>query len=232
MFLCRIIVLLLICFVKLSANEIIYDSSYIQARTIPSDVIGKYTNDDTFSYETEPKIIKPDNSLWYYLRQKVAEFLENLGLSSVGDWLLYILAASAIIAIIVSFMKTGFFGVIAGRNAHILSFEEEKENIHELDFPTLIARALESKEYRYAVRLQYLQLLKNLTLKGIIIWKPEKTNREYLRELSNKPAYASFLKINRIFEYVWYGEIVIDKEGYTSVVNQIEQCNRIVEKGV
>lgn len=229
MFLCRIIVFFLICFVKLSAKEVIYDSSYIQSRTIPSDIIEKYTNDDTFSYESEPSLVKADNSLWYYLRQKVAEFLENLGLSSLWDWLLYILAASAIIAIIVSFMKTGFFGVITGKNAQILSFEEEKENIHELDFPALITRALENKEYRYAVRLQYLQLLKNLTLRGIIIWKPEKTNREYLRELYNKPVYASFLRINRMFEYVWYGEIVIDKEGYSSVVNQIEQCNKIIE---
>lgn len=232
MFWLRIIIFSILCVVKLSAAEVMYDSSYIQSRTVSTDIIEKYTNDKSFSYETEPMIVKPDNSFWYYIRQKVAEFFENMGLSSIWDWLLYILAASAIIAIIVSFMKTGFFGVMAGKNAHILSYTEEKENIHEIDFPSLIAHALENNEYRYAVRLQYLQLLKNLTLKGIIIWKPEKTNREYLRELYNKPVYNSFLRINRIFEYVWYGETLIDKEGYSSVVNQIEQCNRIAEKGL
>jgi len=231
MFLCRIIVFFLICFVKLSAKEVIYDTSYIQTKTIPSDIIEKYTNDNSFNYETEPKVVNPDNSLWHYLLQKVDQFLDNLGLNSLWDWIVYAIAASAVIAIVLSFMKTGFFGVIKGKGANVLAFAEDKEDIHELDFPSLIERALENKEYRYAVRLQYLQLLKNLTLKGIIIWKPGKTNREYLRELYNKPVYASFLRINRIFEYVWYGEIVIDKEGYSSVVNQIEQCNKIVEKG-
>ena len=64
-----------------------------------------------------------------------------------------------------------------------LAYDTAAENIHEVDFATRLAEAEAAGNCRLAVRLGYLQLLKQLTDRGLIHWQPDKTNHAYLAEL-------------------------------------------------
>ena len=68
-----------------------------------------------------------------------------------------------------------------------------------------IRQALAEKNYALAVRLYYLAILKELSLTNQIKWKKDKTNREYLREMSGKKLASPFRETTLIFERVWYG---------------------------
>nr|WP_262905325.1 DUF4129 domain-containing protein [Hymenobacter nitidus] len=85
-------------------------------------------------------------------------------------------------------------------------YDTAAEDIHSLDFNTLLAQAEAAGNYRLAVRLGYLAVLKQLTDHGLIRWQPEKTNHDYLRELTAGSLRPAFQEITRQFEYVWYGE--------------------------
>jgi hypothetical protein len=87
-----------------------------------------------------------------------------------------------------------------------LPYDATTEDIHALNFDAALAEAESAGNYRLAVRLGYLQVLKQLTDLGLIRWQPDKTNHDYLYELPTGPLATAFRQVTQQFEYVWYGE--------------------------
>lgn len=100
-----------------------------------------------------------------------------------------------------------------------LAYETGQENIHELNFADALAQAETTGNLRLAVRLGYLQLLKQLTDRDFITWQPDKTNQTYLHELaaSRPTARPAFAELTRQFEYTWYGELPVPAALYQQV---------------
>jgi hypothetical protein len=89
---------------------------------------------------------------------------------------------------------------------NVYSLEEIEHNLKEADIDSHLKNAITSGEYKLALRLYYLNLLKILTLKDAIIWKREKTNGAYLNELYGSPVYNDFLNCTEIYEFFWFNE--------------------------
>lgn len=111
-----------------------------------------------------------------------------------------------------------------------VNLKDIEENIHESDLEAFIGKALAEQKYALAVRLYYLLLLKELSAAGLIRWKRDKTNRQYLNELRKTPLAPDFLKATRIFELAWYSKYEIDEEHFKriepefkSIVEQVRQ---------
>ena len=85
-------------------------------------------------------------------------------------------------------------------------FNEEIEDIKDLDTTSLLEQALAQEDYRAAVRIKFLDALKSLSVKEKIVWKKEKTNRDYSRELRKESFGNSFQNLAYIFDHVWYGK--------------------------
>ncbi|MFT4760916.1 MAG: hypothetical protein ACI9XO_000710 [Paraglaciecola sp.] len=86
-----------------------------------------------------------------------------------------------------------------------INLEDIEENLHESDLEGFIRQALADNNYALAVRLYYLAILKELSLSNQIKWKRDKTNREYLHEMSGQKLSIKFRETTLIFERVWYG---------------------------
>lgn len=76
----------------------------------------------------------------------------------------------------------------------------------ESDLERFLREALASRDYKLAIRIYYLMILKSLHESELIVWKKEKTNMDYMRELQEHPQYESLNNNTYVFEYVWYGE--------------------------
>ncbi len=96
-----------------------------------------------------------------------------------------------------------------------ITLENIEENIHETDLERFIREAKEKGDYALAMRLYYLAIIKELSLKKLIKWKRDKTNGEYLRELRKSVFFTEFNEVTNIFERIWYGGGKIDKESFT-----------------
>ena len=112
-----------------------------------------------------------------------------------------------------------------------IDYTSLEENIHELNFDSLIETAVGKGQYRLAIRLHYLKALKVLSDRNVIHWMPEKTNRDYLRELGNSPIKKGFSAITYIFEHIWYGEFPISKEQYHSASHDFHAFLKEVREG-
>ncbi|NJL74831.1 MAG: DUF4129 domain-containing protein [Saprospiraceae bacterium] len=138
---------------------------------------------------------------------------------------LAILAGIAVIILILVFaLKDGFQprNKINSVNGSI-SLEDVEDNLNEHDPTDLIQRAVLEGDYKLAIRLYYLKVLRELSLAGNILWKKDKTNREYLYELTNAPFQTHFRDTTYIFERIWYGNHHIELAEFTSMRNTFDE---------
>ena len=90
----------------------------------------------------------------------------------------------------------------------------------------LIAEALIYKDFRLAVRYLYLQTLQKLTMAGFIHFTSDKTNYEYVKELSGKPHQNEFASLTLHYEYVWYGKFDIDQKIFVRLQKDFKQYHQ------
>lgn len=80
------------------------------------------------------------------------------------------------------------------------------DDVRDIDLDKLLREALSQNDYRAAVRIYYLKLLKHLDTTGYIAWKKDKTNMEYATELSAAAFVRDFRRLMTAYEIIWYGE--------------------------
>ena len=80
-----------------------------------------------------------------------------------------------------------------------------EDNLMEVELTDPIQRAIRDGNYALALRLYYLKTIQTLAQRNHIVWKRHKTNRDYMRELGEKPQSIGFAQVTRQFEDVWYG---------------------------
>jgi Domain of unknown function (DUF4129) len=144
--------------------------------------------------------------------------------------LLWILAGGFILFILYSlFLKEGAF-MRKTKKASAVSVEgEDTEEVKPgTNMDNMIAQALKDKNYRLAVRYQYLKNLHKLAEKGLVQYAADKTNYQYVNELTDAGLRNAFAGITLTYEYVWYGEFDIDdllyrklEPGFTGLYNKI-----------
>lgn len=98
-----------------------------------------------------------------------------------------------------------------------ITLDNLEEYLHETDLDRFLRTALAEKNYALAIRLYYLQIIKDLSTKGAISWSREKTNRDYLREMRQHPLSEPFRTATRTFERVWYGNLPLDETLFKSL---------------
>lgn len=130
----------------------------------------------------------------------------------------YLWYAAILAALVFAVLKllevdiTAAFGR-SGRRGQ-LAYDTTLENIHEVNFQGRIAEAESTGNFRLALRLGYLEVLKHLTDRGYIHWQPDKTNHAYLAEVAAGSLRDAFRAATREFEYVWYGELRLNAALY------------------
>ncbi len=94
----------------------------------------------------------------------------------------------------------------------------EESDLLTADLGLWLDAALQSSDYRMALRFAYLQVLQALAGKQLIRWRKDKTNDQYIRELLPDGLSKQLIAITAIFERVWYGNKQIGKEDYDQLI--------------
>jgi hypothetical protein len=210
-----------------------YDSSALNLRTFDDTKLKAYQENSDFIYDSNSKeesgfldrlkawLLR--KILGKYSRSEVYDFLYNL--------FMYVLIPITIIYIIWKlFGADKKFFLYGSSKKNKLHFEELPDNIQEINFDKLIQDAIGKKQFRLAVRLSYLLLLKQLSMKDLIAWSPEKTNHEYLREIKSNSIRDQFAKNSLMYEYVWYGDFEIDQDNYSKVSVSFQDFTRQIKE--
>lgn len=116
------------------------------------------------------------------------------------------------------------------QNQSIDKFDLEhiEENLHVAELDPLIQRAIAQENYPMAIRLYYLAILKKLSEQKLVVWKKDKTNRDYLRELGLSPLNQPFQESTRDFEWVWYGDGAVGKQEFLRMEGQFQKMLSLI----
>jgi len=195
------------------------DTTSIELRKFSEADVNKLKTDPDLIYTQPPTVAE---SLWDRFKRWINWLLSNViykaTTTDLGIFILYLLAAGAIIAVIMLLLKVNAFRVFySGSDQGKQSYQVFHENIHEMDFDTLIREATERNEYRLATRLIFLYALKILSDKQLIDFKPGKTNHDYVEELQKGDLKTGLNELSFYFDYAWYGNFSINENQFQKV---------------
>jgi hypothetical protein len=190
------------------------DQSKIVPRYPAPGSLDKYRNDRAYNYEDIPAPATNPLQKWIdWLMRKINSFFISVSYDSF--WQYIIMAAMALLVLYLLYKAKVLDYVFPSKNARESSeYIVGQENIHEINFEEAIGNALGQGDFRLAIRLQYLKILKLLTVKELIHWKPNLTNQSYVQELEKTPHHEDFTEITRYFEFAWYGDFDVSEAGF------------------
>ncbi|MBD0833120.1 hypothetical protein [Aestuariibaculum sediminum] len=142
------------------------------------------------------------------------EFL-NLNIEPIR-YIFYLAIAIAIIVLVYVLFKDGSTGWFSKKQNRVINHHQDinSDNIENTDINALIKQAEDLEDYRLAIRYFYLLVLKNLSIKNHIKFEDDKTNSEYLNEISSKPLSDHFAYTSYLYNYIWYGKFSVNLEQY------------------
>ncbi len=195
------------------------DTTHIELRKFSEADVNKLKADPDLIYTQPPTVAE---SLWDRFKRWINWLLSNIifkaTTTDLGIFIMYLLAAGAIIAVIMLLLKVNAFRVFySSSDQGKQSYQVFHENIHEMDFDTLISEATERKAYRLATRLVFLYALKILSDKQLIDFKPGKTNHDYVEELQKGDLKTGLNELSFYFDYAWYGNFSINENQFQKV---------------
>ncbi len=136
--------------------------------------------------------------------------------------LLYAVAVIALVVVLFFVFRTLFVDFI---NDARLAEENIAEELLTSESAFQKAQALSrGGDYRSAVRFLYLSSLLLLDERGVLRYDRSKTNREYLRSISNSPELEKPLsEVIEVFDEVWYGYHSLDDDTFKHYSDRVEE---------
>ena len=200
-----------------------YDESELQPIELSSEDLDTYRNDRDFNYEE----VKTESSWWtdivnwfYNILRRFFEWIFGVGnaegyLAAFLKILPYLLLALFLYLVIRFFVKSNILGMgNQKKNPNVVTLSEDEHIIKNEDIQELIKKALANENYRLAIRYYYLYILQLLSERELIDWQQQKTNDDYMVELSDSSFKNDFGKATLLYDYVWYGEFELNHERY------------------
>ncbi|MDY8137408.1 DUF4129 domain-containing protein [Aquimarina sp. 2201CG5-10] len=220
-------------------QEIIYDlETQKEIKYFDHQKIKDFNNQDEFDY-TEYE--EADN--WWtrfkrWLNQIWSKFIKWLfGVDeATGFWgvVLQILPYLIIIGVLFLlgwlFMKVNPSDMLLEKQeAPQVQLTEDEDIIQNQDIQQLIDQALTNNNHRLAIRYYYLFVLKKLSTQELITWESQKTNTDYLKELSDDSLKNQFKVITRLYDFIWYGSFDVDEKSYRKAEKEFQSINNLIQ---
>ncbi|MBB4035680.1 hypothetical protein GGR21_001575 [Dysgonomonas hofstadii] len=198
-------------------------------RVPDKEKIEEYQKDSRFDYS---KKAESGPSAWDMIKYRIMRFFGELfGTaidSGVPGVIVILLIVLIICFIVLKVLGVDYRTVLGRKKIDTPEIDIYTENVHEMDFDTLISNALKNKDYRLVVRFLYLKNLKALSDKEIIQWNANKTNYSYQFEISSSSLRSKFLETTLIFDYVWYGEFPVNETQFSGAYDRLNTFNKMI----
>lgn len=221
-----------------TAADTVYANTYEQQaegsepkaqRNITYEEWNDLTNDDAFRYRKtieNEKVEEPeqrDHSAWYRFWGTIWEWMG----STAGKVIIW---ASLIVIILYAVYKilVGDGISIFGRTSKVLAEDTHAlvEDINDTNWEKLLEKAAKEGDLRLSVRYSYMLLLRLLQDSGLIHYREDKTNFQYISELADTQYKQPFRTLSRQYEYTWYGEYPISQESYNEYLATVMDIKR------
>lgn len=215
------------------------DKSSIVQKKFDAKALEKYKSDKDFDY-SENEVAKDPTLIervFNWLSRQLLRFLEWIfgvkyakGIfGTILQAIPYIIVGILLFLLIKFFLKVNSNSIVSNAsNKTIVSITKDEALIKNKDLLKLIKQAIDQKNYRLAIRFYYLNILKQLEDNELITWEQQKTNEDYINEISKENIKSSFKNLTRLYDFVWYGNFEIDETKFVKVATNFEAITNLI----
>ena len=228
-----------------AAPEFIPQQEQGPQQTSAAPVPLKFDKEKIASYKENPEFdytekIKKEN-WWTRFKQWVA-----LQWSRIIKWLFGDFKASPVLAFFLKMLPYLLLALLLGLVIYFFSkldpgsyfsnsgekpgviLDEDEKIIRKRDIKLLIENAISKGNYRLAVRYHFLYMLQQLTQRNLIEYDSSKTDEDYLKELLQPELKVQFQKLNRIYDFVWYGRFETGPENFEKIRKDFQKMQFLI----
>jgi hypothetical protein len=108
---------------------------------------------------------------------------------------------------------------------------KNQEELLSLNTSSMITSAELQEHWKEALRLRFLDILSLLVTKGLIRYKKDITNSEYLNMLSSHDVAPRFKEVTHLFDLYWYGEKKLTRDMYQQALIPFEALHQEMKGG-
>ncbi len=211
------------CTAQQDSLEVQYDKAPLEIKKISNNDLQSYRDNPDYNYEEQVKEPSILDEIWAWVVNQIRKFIEWIfGIDAAqGPLAFFLNLLPYLLIFLLLFLLIRFFinaNMQSLKNAQLnknaVGLSEEENIIRNENIDDLIQQAVADKNYRLAIRYSYLLILKLLSEKDIIAWELQKTNSDYLEEITKENLKTPFKASTRLYEYVWYGDFLIDEPKY------------------
>ncbi|MGZ8559700.1 MAG: hypothetical protein ACXWWC_15260, partial [Chitinophagaceae bacterium] len=181
------------------------------------------------------KTLREDKAFWYanesFKKKQANKKAINFTSHPIFQTVLWLVIIGGFVAFVILYLKNSNAGLF--RNSSNIDDEKseaETNDIFSINYQKEIDKAAGQSNYRLAVRLMFLRLLRDMSDKNIIQYKTDNTNFDYMIQLQATGLYPDFFRLARNYEYSWYGQFDIDKEKYSIIKNEFSHFERKINR--
>jgi hypothetical protein len=203
------------------------DSVEVNQRHFDTLELHAYKTNPEYNYENDPKY---DSDLWGYIKGLISSFIRNLlgdkGADTFWNMFEYALVIMGVIFLLYALARLNRSPVFQKESKdREFDLEEIDEDSSDEKLESILKIALEQSNFRVAVRVQFLKILKLLDQHQIIIWKDFKTNADFASEIESSSLKESFKELRWVYENIWYGEFAINQDYYNKFEIDVNRFN-------
>ena len=206
----------------------------LDLRTYDGELQDKYQGED-FDYSLQDG--QAQNLIERFLQWFFQTLRDNFGIDispeaiQLFEYFIYILMGGLVIYLLVRFLiGENISGLFKKNPPGIVDISLSEEQLEQIDLDALLKTALSNKDYRLAIRYQYLRSLKVLSRHSIIDWHFEKTNWDYIREINAPALKLIFKEVSYLYDYIWYGEQAVNEEIYRAAQARFEALHNQIPR--
>lgn len=191
----------------------------VRARMIPQEAVARLKRDGDYWY-ADSSFRKPRQDARVPVSQQ-----------SGSNSLFWVIIALLFLGILTWFLAASDIRLFRPA-APLLQADGEtagEEDIFGRKFEKEIRQAEAEGNYRAAVRLRYLSVLKALADGEHIRYQQGSTNTAYVRQLYGTAFYQGFFRLTRSFDYVWYGQFPLNESQYDEIAGDFRDFQKEVE---
>lgn len=159
------------------------------------------------------------------------EMITKLGLWALANFgvirnIFYIVLGIILLLTVLLFIRKSSLDIFSRSRRMEETAAETATDAGPQHYDALAQAAAEAGDYRGAVRIRYLQALYILQEKELILPGKDKTNLDFLRELSATAFHRPFAALTRHYEYIWYGKVPVNGIQFTQLDEQFAEFKK------
>lgn len=188
----------------------------LKIQKLPDSFVKRMQNDDAFWYANE-----------IFKKKEPQKFDGSFIDSTLFQTILWLIIIGGFATFLMMYLYNSNAGLFRkSKTINIEESTEETSDIFAINYQKEIDKAISKSDYRLAIRMMFLRVLKNLADRNIIQYKQDNTNFDYLLQLQPTGMYADFFRITRNYEYSWYGQFEVDKDKFDLIKKDFDHFDR------